>query len=337
MRALVIIFVLLGLTLTAHAKNYAPKVCKKDKIFPGTVFFTDSSDPQKPLIVEVDKAGKVVWKYRLSRKLVPRGRTPLPLGDATPLANGNILFSVHSKGVFEINRDGKIVWEFRDPGASHDADRLANGNTLYNRGWTKQGEDVVREVAPDGSLVWSWNGLPAFGGERFAAVKKEGWMHVNACERLDDGTTLISIRNFHTVVRVNQAGEVVWSYTFRSRGKVGDLATPEGQTQGSANHEPELTTKETMVVAVRKPHAVYEIDLATGQPIWFWEHPKGLKTIRDCNRLPNGNTLITGANKIVEVAPDGEIVWEIRAPRSRMDKPFHRAIKIGPDGTLYGG
>lgn len=26
--------------------------------------------------------------------------------------------------------------------------------------------------------------------------------------------------------------------------------------------------------------------------------------------LPNGNTLITGTTKIVEVAPDGEVVWQ---------------------------
>lgn len=27
--------------------------------------------------------------------------------------------------------------------------------------------------------------------------------------------------------------------------------------------------------------------------------------------LPNGNTLITGTTKIVEVAPDGEVVWQL--------------------------
>lgn len=337
MPVLIFLAALLSLALPALAGDYSPAVNKPDKVFPGTVLFTDVSDPLKPVIVEADTDGKVLWSYKPPRSLVPRGKIPLPLGDATPLPNGNILFTVHSKGLFEIDRKGDVVWELEDPEAAHDADRLENGNTLYNRGWVERGEDAVREVAPDGSLVWSWNGLPAFEGDRYAKVHSEGWMHVNACERMPDGTTLISIRNFHTVVRVNPAGEVVWSYTFRSDGRKNDLATPEGKTKGSANHEPEFTADGYMVVAVRAPHAVYEIDLDTGRPVWMWEHPKGLNTIRDCNRLPNGNTLITGADKIVEVSPAGEIVWEIHAPRTRMDKPFHRTIKIGTDGKIYGG
>lgn len=32
--------------------------------------------------------------------------------------------------------------------------------------------------------------------------------------------------------------------------------------------------------------------------------------VRDCNRLPNGNTLITAARKIIEVTPEGDVVWQ---------------------------
>ncbi|MFW5837943.1 MAG: aryl-sulfate sulfotransferase [Desulfovibrionaceae bacterium] len=323
--------------LPALAGDYAPAVCRPEKMFPGTVLLTDCSDPKRPRIVEVDATGRAVWEYRLPPALRPKPRTPLPLGDATPLPNGDILFTVHGKGVFEIDRQGRMVWKHLDQEASHDADRLANGNTLYNRGWVGRGEDAVREVSPQGEVVWAWTGLPAFEGHRHEDIDRGGWMHVNACERLDDGSTLISIRNFNSVVRVNRAGDVVWSYVFKSKGRKNDLATPEGLARGAANHEPELSAPGRMLVAVRKPHAVYDIDLTTGMPVRIWTHPDGLNTIRDCNRLPNGNLLITGADKIVEVTPDNEIVWEIRAPATRMDKPFHRAIKIGTDGAAYGG
>ncbi|MFC1870221.1 hypothetical protein ACFLYE_03015 [Chloroflexota bacterium] len=33
---------------------------------------------------------------------------------------------------------------------------------------------------------------------------------------------------------------------------------------------------------------------------------------RDTNRLPNGNTLIIGTTAVVEVTPQGEIVWHLR-------------------------
>jgi len=33
--------------------------------------------------------------------------------------------------------------------------------------------------------------------------------------------------------------------------------------------------------------------------------------VRDANRLPNGNTLITGSTKIIEVTAEGKIVWQL--------------------------
>jgi hypothetical protein len=33
--------------------------------------------------------------------------------------------------------------------------------------------------------------------------------------------------------------------------------------------------------------------------------------VRDANRLPNGNTLITGTTKIIEVTPKNEIIWQL--------------------------
>ena len=33
--------------------------------------------------------------------------------------------------------------------------------------------------------------------------------------------------------------------------------------------------------------------------------------VRDANRLLNSNTLITGSTKIVEITPEGEIVWQL--------------------------
>jgi hypothetical protein len=35
------------------------------------------------------------------------------------------------------------------------------------------------------------------------------------------------------------------------------------------------------------------------------------RPVRDANRLPNGNTLITGATEIAEVTPEGDVVWRL--------------------------
>jgi len=50
-----------------------------------------------------------------------------------------------------------------------------------------------------------------------------------------------------------------------------------------------------------------------GQIVWEYLIPDRKNwPVRDANRLPNGNTLITGATEIVEVAPEGRIVWRLR-------------------------
>jgi hypothetical protein len=58
-------------------------------------------------------------------------------------------------------------------------------------------------------------------------------------------------------------------------------------------------------------HAVIEIDPETGEILWeYGIEERDNMPVRDCNRLPNGNTLITAARKIIEVTPDGQVVWQ---------------------------
>ncbi|MFC1992002.1 hypothetical protein ACFLVC_04715, partial [Chloroflexota bacterium] len=49
--------------------------------------------------------------------------------------------------------------------------------------------------------------------------------------------------------------------------------------------------------------------------------------VRDANRLPNGNTLITGTTKIVEVTPEKETVWQLtlKGVTSIGPRPFYKA------------
>jgi hypothetical protein len=46
-----------------------------------------------------------------------------------------------------------------------------------------------------------------------------------------------------------------------------------------------------------------------------WRYPlleRSEYPARDADRLPNGNTLITAADRILEVTPDKEVVWQLR-------------------------
>ena len=54
------------------------------------------------------------------------------------------------------------------------------------------------------------------------------------------------------------------------------------------------------------------------------------------HRLPNGNTFITNANagRLIEVTPEGEIVWEYLNPDTENNgerQPIYRATRYSPE------
>jgi hypothetical protein len=64
---------------------------------------------------------------------------------------------------------------------------------------------------------------------------------------------------------------------------------------------------------------------------------------RDADRLPNGNTLITAADRILEVTPDKEVVWVLRLKDvtftdrvSAQTQGFYKAERVS-DGLTSGG
>jgi len=305
-----------------------------DRVFPGVTLLADMSSPRFPKVVEVDFQGNILWKYEPVN--VGRGA----ILDAAYLDNDHILITISEYGIQEVDRSGKVVWQHLDSGASHDADRLANGNTLYNLGWRRKGEDVVREVDPDGRLVWSWNGVADYDRPPFADIDSEGWMHVNSVTRLANSNTLVSMRNFNTVAEVTPAGRVSRQWTFRGKDQRTGVQT-EGKIVGERNHEPEILDNGNMLLALRRPNRFVEFDLTTEEIVWSWSHPGGdreLELNREANRLPNGNTLGSAGNKLIEVAPDGTIVWQMIAPAGdRNPRKFHKAIRRGSDGKAYGG
>jgi len=275
-------------------------VYQSDKVWAGTTLLPDNHNPQKPRIIEVNMRGEIVWEYLVPQDL--RQYTN-PGFDVELLPNNNILFVLPRRGVYEIDRKGRIVWSYLTNKISHDADRLPNGNTIFAFGASDQKNDAqIIEVNQKGEVVWSWYAKDHFDKSPYASIYDEGWTHTNAVTRLPDGNTLISPRNFNFVVEVDPQGSVVSTI---------------GEGVFETQHDPQVLSNGNILVANqgRPPagfHQAVEIDPKTGKTVWKspgfekWALP-----VRDANRLPNGNTLITGSTKIVEVTPDGNIVWQL--------------------------
>jgi len=131
-----------------------------------------------------------------------------------PLADGGVMIAESGPArIIEIDRDGKIQktipLKVEHPHPHTDTRlvrKLYDGHYLV----CHEGDGTVREYDGDGKIVWEYevpifgkaaadgHGPEAFGNKCFAAV------------RLENGNTLISTGNGHSVVEVTPAKEIVW-------------------------------------------------------------------------------------------------------------------------------
>lgn len=291
-----------------------------DKAFNGTTLLADNHRPDRSRIIEVNMRGQVVWQYDLPAHLKPYTN---PGFDVERLPNDNILFVLPRKGIYEIDRAGRVIWSYADNQVSHDADRLPNGHTLVVFGANDQmGDAQVKEIDAQGRIVWAWYAKDHFNRPSYNRIDDEGWTHANAVSRLSNGHTLISLRNFDRLVEVDPDGAVVRII---------------GEGIFIRQHDPQMLADGHILVANhRRPHRAVEIDPQSHAVVW---QSRGFARedapLRDADRLPNGNTLLTGATRIVEITAAGEIVWQLvlhnahfRTPRDRPALGFYKAQRI---------
>lgn len=157
------------------------------------------------------------------------------------------------------------------------------------------------KINPKGEIVWSWYARDYFYKSPYKDIYNEGWTYTNAVTRLPNGDTLISLRNFNFIAEVDPQGAVVRT--------IGEGILLE-------QHDPEILPNGNILATSLprgRPHSAVEIDPKTGRIVWEYLIPDRKNwPVRDANRLPNGNTLITGTTEIVEVTPGGGIVWRLR-------------------------
>jgi uncharacterized protein YndB with AHSA1/START domain len=296
-------------------------VYQSDKAWAGTTLMRDCHTAGRPRIIEVNMLGEIVWEYEIPQNL---SRYTNPGLDVERLSNDNILFVLPTKGVYEIDRNGNIVWSYLTSKISHEADRLPNGNTIFVFGADDQKDDAqVTEVNPQGKIVWTWYARDHFDEPPYADIYDGGWTHTNSVTRLPNGNTLLSPRNFHFVVEVDPQGSVVRT--------IGDGILRE-------QHDPEMLPNGNLLASSHvKPEQAVEIDPETGEVVWeFTIRERENYPLRDTNRLPNGNTLITGSTKVIEVTAEGEIVWQLSlgVTFTGMDAAglgFYKAERINPE------
>jgi hypothetical protein len=237
----------------------------------------------------------------------------------------------------ELDPQGNVLWEHRDPYQHHDGRKTKNGGAIYLsleklpeniaskvKGGLTDTEnygmyaDTIIEINEEGDTLWTWSAAQHLNFETDTLppnFTRYEWTHGNTIVPIGSDKVMVSFRSISVVAIINKnSGEFIW--------KIG----PEILAQ---QHDPSILDNGNVLVfnngtlkknSSRAYSQVLEIDPRSNEVVWeYGESPYYnfySPHISGARRLPNGNTLITeGAfGRMFQVTKECEVVWEYINP-----------------------
>lgn len=191
----------------------------------------------------------------------------------------------------------------------HDVDRV--GPSKYLVADIANPDRVYVIDTSTGIVEWGWDPQYDYSlasGGRYP----DDWTHMNDVEQLGDGRVMVSLRNQDQVVFIDEDQGLEENWTL---GADGDHSTL--YEQHNPDYIPATRGGPAVLVADSENSRVIEYRRDDGEwsQSWVWQDTR-LQWPRDADRLPNGNTLVvdTNGDRVVEVAPSGEVVWSVDFP-----------------------
>ncbi len=254
--------------------------------------------------------------------------------------NGDLFAIFEGYGLIRVDKDSKLLWAY--PGKCHHDLHVVGNERIFllTREGAMRGPnraalvEYITVLDMEGKELSRFNLEECFVGTPFEpmlekAAKGGDRFHPNTIEVLDGrlaprselfakGNVLVSIRNMHTVAVIDPSkGKVLWA--------VADM--------WKYQHQPTVLDNGNMLIfdnlGYENHSRVLEFDPFTREEIWQYhgEPPETFHStnLGSCQRLPNGNTLITESDfgRAFEVTGEGRIVWEFVNPhRGGKDKMY---------------
>lgn len=195
---------------------------------------------------------------------------------------------------------GRVEWEVDNAYAVHDLSLLPGGNILF-----QSGPATVTEITPEKKVVWTYTSKPR--------APYDGPVEIHAVQRLDDGLTLIAETGNKRLIEVDRDGRIVHE-------------VPLTIDHPHSHRDTRLARKLPnghYLVCHEGDGVVREYD-ATGRVVWSYKldlagrprtpgHDGHGTEVFGALRKPDGNTIIAcgNGNRVIEVSPEGKIVWSI--------------------------
>jgi hypothetical protein len=231
----------------------------------------------------VSRDGKVEWEYAAAN-----------CNDVWVLPNGNVLFNT-GRGVKEVTRGKKVVFDYQSQSEIYACQRLSNGNTFI--GECSFGR--LLEVDPSGKILKQLQLLPE--------GKNGGHAYMRNARRLENGNYLVAHFGEQVVREYDPQGKVVMEIS-AAGGPHSVIRLPNGNTLISCGDR-------------KGGSRVFEVD-KSGKTVWQVQGDElpgvSLNFMAGLQRLPNGNTVMANwlghdqfgkAPHLIEVTPDKRVVW----------------------------
>ncbi len=317
----------------------------------------------------MDRKGAVLhrWRYPL-RRLWPDLAADPEMAKleywrrAWLFPNGDLLGIYEGLGLVKLDARSNVLWSHRG-GFHHDLQVRENGEIwiLDREGrivpWInpREGilEDFVTVLDPEGRVRRRISLLEAFERSPYALMLKGmeragDVFHSNTLEVLDgrfaakhpafrQGNVLVSVLKLDALAILDpDRGEVVWARQGVWRRQHQPTFLDNGNLLIFDNRGPE--TERSRVI---------EVDPLSGEVRWqFGGTPEVdffSKTLGSCQRLPNGNTLITESEngRALEVDAAGAVVWELNNPhrageRNELVAVLFEVVRLPPEFPFQG-
>ena len=294
---------------------------------------------------------KAVWLIDMAGKTIKQWNTDhLPTADCKLLANGNLLFAgkvergplddFEGAGgvVQELDPDGNVVWEHRDPYLHHRCCRLANGNTLVLK-WVEvpaevatkvaggfqvdqddktMWSDAIEEVTPAGQVVWLWNAHEHLDPKEDSICllcSRREWTHATCVEAFGDDKILVNFMRTCQIAIVDKTtGQIEWKW---------------GKTKVNHQNYATMLRDGRLLVFDNGRHIAGEVfgysrpvyvDREKGEIVGGYEEDPPFfffsSFLGNAQKLPNGCTLMTEGTRghLLEVSFRNSMVWEYYSP-----------------------
>ncbi len=284
----VILPCLLATPLAADAKARPAKPAKPAKppkpVTPTTISGTVrhsvlAASYAKGKVYVISAEGKIEWEYPAKN-----------VQDVWALGKDMILFS-HRTGATIVNRDKKVIWDFKAEPEVHSAQPLPGRRVLISL----SGQSKAIEVDSKGKVVKTVTVKSERHGDRH--------MQMRHSRRTKDGTYLIVLTKEQVIHEVDADSKLL---------RV--IKAPKGFSFDHVSNVARLANGNTLV-GTGAGKAAVEID-KDGKVVWSIAEGDipdvKLTYVATAERLANGNTLLTcykGTYQFLEVSKDKKIVW----------------------------